>query len=264
MWATWTLLCACLFVFAFFQPKPMQGIVHGLNIEDNSHALLQIRHFEDRWALVPCEITHGKSLASGASCDGFPSDHPGAYAQKNVYAPLLTSLFLHANLLHLLGNLLFLWVFGRGLEERIGGPGVLALFVAGGIAAGLGYVAVHPESTEPLLGASGAIAALMGAYLVLNPHRRILSLVYSAGLQVVYLPAWAVLGFFMLSQFLTDPASRVAWEAHVAGMVFGAGVACWLRWRDIVRGRSDPPVVTLDLPEAPSLWPGAPPEAPPS
>ena len=270
-WGTWLLLAVCLVVFAFLQPKPMQGLTRGLNIEDNSSAVIQKRHFEDRWALVPCELTHGTSIHDGASCDGYPSDTPGAYAEKNVYTPLLSALFLHDNLLHLLGNLLFLWVFGRGLERRIGATGVLALFVAGGVAASLGYVMVNPESTTPMLGASGAIAALMGAYLVLQPSRRILSVVYAAGLQFVYLPAWAVLAFFFVSQFFTAPETRVAWEAHVAGMIFGVIVAAVLCWRDpSLRPRfetvdaSGGPVEPVLHAAPATTWPTALPPSPPS
>lgn len=258
-WGTWILLAACLVVFAFLQPKPMQGLTRGLTIENNSTAVLQKRHFEDRWALVPCELTHRKSIHEGAACGGYPSDQPDAYSAKNVYLPLFTALFLHDNLMHLLGNLLFLWIFGRGLERRLGPIGVLALFVAGGIAASLGYVMVKPESTIPMLGASGAIAALMGAYLVLHPTRRILTLVYAAGLQVVYLPAWAVLAFFFVSQFFTAPGAQVAWQAHVAGMCFGIVVGALLCWRDpsmrphteiVGTDRSPEPLPALNQPTA--------------
>lgn len=263
-WATWTLIGACLIAFAFLQPKPMQGLVHGVTVEDNARAELQVRHFKDRWALIPCELTHGKSLADGVACDGYPPDHPESYAPKNVVLPVFTSLFLHANLFNLLANLLFIWVFGRGLEDRLGVGGVLALFIAGGMAASLGFVAFHPEGTDPLLGATGAIAALMGAYLVLLPGRRILSMVYSAGLQFVYLPAWTVLGFFLLSQLLTDPSSRDVWKANVAGMAFGAAVAGWLRWRDPeLRDVEVPQPTVVDVPAMPS-WPSELPPSPPT
>lgn len=273
MWATWGLIIACMVVFGFLQPKPMQGLVHGLSIESNSKAQLQVRAFEDRFALVPCEVTHGRSVHDGAACGGFPVDQPENYAEKNVYLPMLTALFLHGSFLHLFGNMLFLWVFGRGVEERLGGRGVLALFLAGGVAASLGYIAFHPESTEPMLGASGAIAALMGAYLVLQPRRRILSMIYSAGLQFVYLPAWAVLAFFFAEQFFIDPAQQVAWEAHVCGMAFGAVVALIaarrlpsLRDRRPAaspRSTAAPGAVELPL-EAISAWPSTPPASPPS
>jgi membrane associated rhomboid family serine protease len=118
--------------------------------------------------------------------------------------------------------MLFLWVFGRAMEERLGAGSLLLLFLFGGLVAALGYVGLHSEATRPLVGASGAIAAIMGAYLVLRPRERVLSLVYAAGLQVVYLPAWAILGLFFVTQFFTPGQDGVAWEAHVIGMVFGA------------------------------------------
>lgn len=251
-WGTWILLLACLVVFAFAQPKPMQGLTRGLTVADNAAAELEIRHFQDRWALVPCEVTHNRSIADGAACDGYASDRPDAYATKNVWVPFLTALFLHANVLHLFGNMLFLWVFGRGLEERIGSVGVIALFLAGGIAAFLGYIALVPESTAPTLGASGAVAAIMGAYLVLQPGRRLLSFVYAAGLQVIYLPAWALLAFFLVSQFFTTPGARVAWQAHVSGMVFGMVVGALWWWRD-------PALSDLTVPDDPDPDEPAPP-----
>lgn len=231
-WGTWSLLLACALVFAFAQPKAMQGLTHGLTVTSSASAELEVQAFQDRWALVPCEVTHDRSITDGAACNGYPVDQPGAYATKNVWLPFFTALFLHANLLHLFGNLLFLWVFGRGLEERIGSAGVIGLFFAGGIAAFLGYVAWTPESTAPVLGASGAVAAIMGAYLVLQPRRRLLSFVYAAGVQVVYLPAWALLAFFFVSQFFTTAGTRVAWQAHVTGMVFGMAVGALWWWRD--------------------------------
>lgn len=271
MWATWTLIALCLFTYAFLQPKAMQGLTHGLTIEDQSRAELEIRDYVDRHGLVPCEVTHGKSIAAGAACDGYPSDTPDAYAPKNPYVPFLGVLFLHGSFMHLLGNLLFLWLFGRGVEQRLGGSAVLALYLAAGIAASLTYVAWHPESTEPLVGASGAIAGLMGSYLVLLPRRRILAMVYSVGLQFVYLPAWALLGLFFTEQFFVDPAEHVAWEAHVGGMVFGAAVAAVIAWRNPTyrswhTGRTiDHVTPAVSAPEP--LWeplPTAPPASPPT
>ena len=264
-WATWGLIGLCVFVFAFVQPKPMQGITRGRTFTQQSDADLQIRHFTDRWALVPCEVTHGKSIAAGAACDGYPVDDPGAYVAKNVWLPLLTALFLHENIWHLLSNMLFLWIFGRGLEQRVGTAGTLGLFVAGGIASFLGYVALNPESMNPLLGASGAIAAFMGAYLVLLPERRVLSFVYAAGLQVVYLPAWSVLAFFFVSQFFTSAGSRVAWQAHVTGMFFGAAVGFLWKWRDpSLRHETATTVLEPSDPTPrPDAWPSLPPSSPP-
>lgn len=231
-WGTWSLLLACTLVFAFAQPKAMQGLTHGLTVADNASAELEVQRFQDEWALVPCEVTHGRSIFDGAACDGYPVDQPGTYVEKNVWVPFLTAQFLHANILHLLGNLLFLWVFGKVLEERVHGAAVIGLFLAGGVAAFLGYVALVPESATPVLGASGAVAAIMGAVLVLQPRRRLLSFVYAAGTQIVYLPAWALLAFFGVSQFFTTPGTQVAWQAHVVGMAFGMAVAGVWWWRD--------------------------------
>lgn len=232
MWATWYLIIICLCAYAFVQPKPMQGLTRGFTIESQAQAELDVRAFIDRVGLVPCEVTHGKSIAAGAACDGYPTDTPEAYADKNPYMPFLTAMVTHGSLMHLFGNLLFLWLFGRGVEQRLGGGPVIALFVAGGIAASLAFVGMHPESTTPMVGASGAIAALMGAYLVLLPRRKILAMVYAVGLQWVYLPAWALLGLFFTEQFFINPSEQVAWEAHVAGMVFGAAVAGIVAWRN--------------------------------
>jgi len=270
-WGTWSLLLVCVAVFAFAQPKAMQGLTHGLTITDNASAELQVQHFQDRWALVPCEVTHGRSITDGAACNGYPVDQPGAYAEKNVWLPFLTAQFLHANIFHLIGNLLFLWVFGKGLEERIGGAGIIGLFLAGGIAAFLGYVAVSPESTTPVLGASGAIAAIMGAFLVLQPRRRLLSFVYAGGVQVIYLPAWALLAFFFVSQFFTTRGSQVAWQAHAAGMLFGMAVGAVWWWRDPslagTRSTTGPPRAVGATGTAAGDrddWPASPPLHPPS
>ena len=111
----------------------------------------------------------------------------------------------------------------------------------------------------------------MGAYLVLQPSRRILSVVYAAGLQFVYLPAWAVLAFFFVSQFFTAPETRVAWESHVAGMIFGVIVAAVLCWRDpSLRPRfetvdaSGGPVEPVLHAAPATTWPTALPPSPPS
>lgn len=220
-WATWALMAACVIVFLFLQPSVFQRGA-GDNISERSAAYLSAQHFANEWGLVPCEVSHLRSMHDGAACNGYASDHPERYPAKQPLVPLVAHLFLHGSVLHLAGNMLFLWVFGRAVEERLGAGSLLLLFLLGGLVAALGYVGLHSESTQPLVGASGAIAAVMGAYLVLRPRERILSIVYAAGLQVVYLPAWAILGLFFVTQFFTPGQDGVAWEAHVVGMVFGA------------------------------------------
>lgn len=210
----------CIVVFAFVQPPRMQHRPAG-TVNERYESFLEAKRFTDRWALVPCEVTHLRSMHDGAPCDGYPVDRPDLYPTKSPLLALLTSMFLHVSLLHLAGNMLLLWVFARLVEDRFGPWATLLLFVLGGLVASLGYVALHPESVQRVIGASGAISAIMGAYLVLRPMQRVLSVVYLPGLQVVYIPAWAVLTLFFVAQFVTPGRDGVAWEAHVIGMIFG-------------------------------------------
>src|SRR5262249_29244984 len=133
-------------------------------------------------ALVPCELAHLHALTPSqvAECEGqsvrVTSDTP-YYPGKSVYLSLLASLFFHANLIHLLGNMWFLWIFGDNVEDRFGHIGYLALYLVGGIIASIGYVVSTPSSITPTLGASGAIAAVMGSYLVFYPRARIVTVI---------------------------------------------------------------------------------------
>src|SRR6185312_8190873 len=97
---------------------------------------------------------------------------------KNVYLSIIVSMFLHANLLHLLGNMLFLWIFGNNVEDHLGSFGYTLFYFAAGVVATLAFAAANASSVSPLVGASGAIAGVMGAYLVWFPRARILSLVF--------------------------------------------------------------------------------------
>jgi membrane associated rhomboid family serine protease len=150
---------------------------------------------------------------------------------------ILTSLFLHADWFHLLGNMLYLWIFGNNVEDWMGRPVFLAFYLVGGVAAVAGQVAVDPSSELVMIGASGAISAVLGAYLVLFPGARIQSLVY---LGVIYtliaLPAVLVLGFWFALNLLDALGwmgavgdTGVAFFAHVTG--FMAGVLLALPFR---------------------------------
>lgn len=222
---TWTLIGLCVFVFAFLQPPAYQRYFTG----DSALSTPENISYEFRWGGVACEITHLKRLDQHPNCDRTapPGFHEGA---KNIWFSLLTLMFIHGGLDHIIGNLLFLWVFGRLVEDRLGPIGIVALYLVGGIVATLTFAMLNSGSTEPLLGASGAIAAVMGAYLVLRPRGKILTFVTSTTLLPLYLPAWAVLGFFFASQFLISPNEGVAWQAHVGGMAFGIVVALVLRF----------------------------------
>jgi len=145
---------------------------------------------------------------------------------------LFTSLFLHGGWLHVGGNMLFLWIFGDNVEDRLGHVRFLIFYLLCGVAASLTHVVANPASTMPTIGASGAIAGVLGAYLVLYPRAKVLTLLpLGFYIQVVQVPAFLFLGFWFLLQFVVGAASLsagaakegVAWWAHVGG--FGAGAA---------------------------------------
>ena len=144
---------------------------------------------------------------------------------------LVTSLFLHAGWAHLLGNLLFLWIFGDNVEDRFGHRRFFAFYLAAGVAANLAQVAATPHSLTPIIGASGAIAAVMGAYFVLFPKSRVVMLIWLLFyVDFVEIPAVLFLGFWFLVQTIggldqtTAAVGRggIAFFAHIGGFVVGA------------------------------------------
>jgi membrane associated rhomboid family serine protease len=185
-------------------------------------------------AAIPCEIVTGDPLSvpevrSGLSgVDRCVRDDPSppVFPDKNPWLAVLTSMFLHGSLLHLGGNMLFLWIFGNNIEDHLGPLRYLAFYLASGVVATLAHVAVQPDSTVPLVGASGAIAGIMGAYLVWFPSAPILSLLFFFILRI---PAKWLLGYWFVSQFFINPNEGVAWAAHVGGFVFGVLVGLVVR-----------------------------------
>jgi membrane associated rhomboid family serine protease len=179
--------------------------------------------FFRRWGAMPAQITN--------------AIQSGDFASQAIVG-IFTSMFLHAGVLHILGNLLFLWIFGNNVEDRLGPVLFLAFYLAGGVAAALTQVAIDPRSEIPLVGASGAIAAALGAYIVLFPGARILSLVFLGFFyQLLEVPAIIVLGFWFALQLLSGVAAfdaetaqgGVAFFAHIGGFVFGLLIGVVLR-----------------------------------
>jgi len=152
----------------------------------------------------------------------------GDLASRPVLS-ILTSMFLHGGWVHLLGNMLYLWIFGNNVEDRLGRLPFLGFYVVGGLAAVVAQVATDPDSAIPLVGASGAIAATLGAYVVLFPGARILSLVFLGFFyQLINVPAVVVLGFWFVLQLFDGLASLggetiggIAFFAHIGGFVAG-------------------------------------------
>ncbi len=202
--------------------------------------------FNYSYAAIPCEVIDaeplseeeiGRTLQQGDTESCVHDDTtPPVFPDKNVYLALLYSMFLHGSVLHIAGNMLFLWVFGNNIEDRMGAPAYIAFYLASGLVASAAHILVQPNSTIPVVGASGAVAGVMGAYLVLFPHVRIRTLLIYILIRDVQ-ARW-LLGFWFVMQFFTNPSAGVAWVAHVGGFVFGALVA--LALRDRLRGAPDP------------------------
>lgn len=159
--------------------------------------------------------------------------------------PFFTSLFLHAGWLHLMGNMLFLYIFGDNVEASMGHFRYLVFYVACGIAASLTHLLSVPSSPVPTVGASGAIAGVLGAYFLLFPRARVLTLVpIFFFIQVVEIPAFIFLGIWFLLQFFSGSIALfssqvtggVAWWAHIGGFAAGAGYTI-LRYRRLKRGK---------------------------
>lgn len=159
---------------------------------------------------------------------------------------LFSSMFMHAGWLHIIGNMLYLWIFGDNVEDRLGHVLFLLFYLAGGVLAALAQVAFASGSQVPILGASGAIAAVLGAYLVLFPHQRVRNLIIFFGfIRTVELPAILVLGLWFVLQILsgitamaTTASGGTAWFAHIGGFVFG--ILIGLLARQLDRAKSSP------------------------
>lgn len=150
-------------------------------------------------------------------------EHPLGSAYR-----LVSSLFLHGGLAHLLGNMFFLFVFGDNIEDRLGRGRYLLFYLVGGAAASLLHALLTPTSPVPLIGASGAVSAVLGAYIVLFPRQRVLTLILP--FFIFWLPAWLYLGYWALIQgvqaarglTMLSGGDNIAWWAHVGGFLYGA------------------------------------------
>ena len=158
-------------------------------------------------------------------------------------------MFVHAGPLHIAGNMLFLWVFGNNIEDTLGPGRYLIFYLLCGVIAGLVHTALNASSVYPTVGASGAIAGVLGAYLVLFPRARVLTIAFFV---IVPLPAVLVLGLWFVLQLFTGPSQQiggggVAWGAHVAGFIAGAILVLLFGGRGRARERREvppPPPIT--------------------
>ncbi|MDP8904268.1 MAG: rhomboid family intramembrane serine protease [Chloroflexota bacterium] len=188
------------------------------------------------WSVVPAEITRGVDLV-GPETVGPPGNRveiPLAPGPDPIYLTLISSMFMHGGWLHLLGNMLFLWIFGDNVEHTIGSIPFLAFYLIAGIVGSLAQIMIEPGSLIPSLGASGAISGVLGAYLVLFPGNRVLVIVFRFPMWV---PALVVIGLWAVLQFvnglgqiaLTEQTGGVAYMAHIGGFVAGLVVGAVAR-----------------------------------
>ena len=252
-YVTLALIAANVLIFLFWQPTFSGG----------QDAELAQQTFFWCQGEIPFEVTNQTSLAEGGSeaAAAIAEDYPGLPPQelqsylaeecpdKSWLGSLVVSMFLHGGWLHLGGNMLFLWIFGNNIEDRLGLVRYLLFYLAGGLAASGLQVVLGPDSTIPNVGASGAIAAVLGAYLWLYPHARVLTAVIYFFITFVELPAIVVLGLWLVLQLVSgvgdlggEVNSGVAYWAHVGGFAFGLAIAfAFLRRRAVHRPLPPPP-----------------------
>jgi membrane associated rhomboid family serine protease len=165
--------------------------------------------FITAWSVIPLHVTHGQHAIT-----------------------LVTSMFMHAGWMHIIGNMVFLWAFGPAMEDTMGHATFLLFYLTGGVTAMMAQVLGAPHSSVPCLGASGAIAAVMGAFIITFPRDRIRTLLFFLiFIRVTYIPALFLIGFWFLMQVLNFGAvahvrtGGVAYMAHIAGFLFGVVTA---------------------------------------
>jgi membrane associated rhomboid family serine protease len=196
---------------------------NGSNLVDSQQAVIC------KFGVVPEALLHNANV--GDACVRLNED-------QSPLLSLLTSQFLHASWMHLAGNMLFLWIFGNNIEDRLGRIRFLPFYLVGGVLAGLAQSAITPHSAEPLIGASGAIAAVLGGYLLLWPKAKILTLF---GWIPIPLPAFVVIGGWIVLQVVylggqSSAGDSVAYWAHIGGFVAGLALI-----KVFLVGREEPP-----------------------
>ena len=180
----------------------VNAIVFGLELVHGEPFVMQ-------WSVIPAQISSG-----------------------HQWITILTAMFMHGSWSHIIGNMVFLWAFGPEVEDAMGRGRYLIFYLVGGLVAMLAQVVADPHSTVPNLGASGAIAAVMGAFLVMYPRDQIKSiLVIFIFVKVTFIPACLLIGFWFLSQVINAgqvaqvQSGGVAYLAHIAGFIFGVAIA---------------------------------------
>jgi rhomboid family protein len=188
-----------------------------------------------KWGVIPYELTHpGKECAEALGaivCEGQRGVVGAAPDQPATILTIFSSMFMHGSILHLGGNMLFLWIFGNNVEDAMGHARFVVFYLVGGLAAVALQVIASPDAAVPTIGASGAVAAVLGGYILLYPRARVITLIFIIFFfTILELPAMLILGFWFLQQILfgfyevANPAGGgggVAYFAHIGGFLFG-------------------------------------------
>jgi membrane associated rhomboid family serine protease len=233
-------------VYLFLQPKT------GIDFSGNSLKQDALTHY----GAIPYELTHlgdHCDFVNGVVCEGQPGVQGSAESQLPTGVTVFTAMFSHAGLLHLGGNMLFLWIFGNNVEDAMGSVRFVAFYLLAGLAAMALQVIVGPNSMVPTLGASGAIAGVLGGYIVLYPRARVLTLVFLfIFFTFIEIPAFLFLFIWFAQQAifgavnLTTPSGGgggVAYFAHVGGFAFGLlAVRLFAKRRSAAYGQPKQPV----------------------
>ncbi len=231
-WVTYLLVAANVFVL-LLTPASQTSMTGA----SGTAQLCGQQAFYDRYAAIPHELITDRQLPRVAT--GQPGPEPGTcYVSTPAYhkvpaLSVLFSMFLHAGWLHLLGNMLFLVVFGNNIEDRFRKVPYLLFYLFCGYVAAYGFALAYQTSVEPLIGASGAIAGVLGAYLVLYPRARVLSLLFFV--IPAWIPAWLLLGSWFVLQWVysagygASGAGSVAYLAHIFGFIAGAVIGLLVR-----------------------------------
>jgi len=166
-----------------------------------------------QFGVIPYEITHFQYIGPITR-----------YSPVPRFLTPLTAMFVHGGLLHLAGNMLYLWIFGNNVEDALGHGRFLFFYLVSGLAASAVHILVYPASTIPIIGASGAIAGVLGAYFLMYPHARVTTLVFVfIIIRLVKIPAGLLLGAWLVLQMISAVSNQtgVAWFAHIGGFLAG-------------------------------------------
>jgi len=187
--------------------------------------------FVNHYSMVPYEVTHLQNVKVLVDRDMFGNPQ----FQQRELPPLISiisSMFMHGSIMHLLGNMLFLWIFGNNIEDYLGKTLFVFFYMISGIAAALLHILFNLNSLVPVIGASGAVSGVMGAYLILYPKAKVKTLVFIFILVTfIDIPAGMFLAVWFIFQFFYSSSGGIAWLAHVGGFIAGASMIYFVRKR---------------------------------